>query len=103
LVDHFHQSVISFKSIPSGINELGVITYHCFKSEAGVYGLDNHPQEASNSIGVAQASASHGNVLIYQIDVTWNSVGVDSVANFHEILEIVACPTSTSVIHSFMT
>ncbi|MBO4516244.1 hypothetical protein J5751_02170 [bacterium] len=77
--------------------------YHCLKSSAGVYGLDNHPQDPSNSTGVAPASASLGNVFIYHIEVTLNSAGVESVANFHEILEMVACQTSTSVIHSLAT
>jgi hypothetical protein len=80
-----------------------VIIYHCLKSSAGVYGLDKPPQDPSNSIGVAHASASPGSVFIYHIEVTLNSDGVESVANFHEIFEIVARPTSTSVIHSFAT
>jgi hypothetical protein len=77
--------------------------YHCLKSSAGVYGLDNHPQDPSNSTGVAHASASPGNVFMYHIEVTLNSAGVESVANFHEIFEIVARQTSTSAIHSFAT
>lgn len=99
-VDSFRRWVISARSIPFGMNVVGVIRYQFLILSPKVYGLIRPLHIPSNVIGVAPSSSDNPGESLNFTVLTVKSAGVPGPAAFPEILLIDTLIRSTSGISS---